>query len=407
MLRISLPNGCYCSNLSVHPKNWKTANASTREQWYIHYRFYDPSGSLPNQPIKCKQVFIKGMNSYKTVAERRDATEALLEDELQLLRDEGYNPITNIKVPEPLTNDTEINPDTRFIIALNIVNERLNVENSTRRNIKHMINTVAVAAKQLNLNSYVIGNISRKNIRAILEKCRVLKGKKWSVNQFNVFRAYLMMLFKELVELEAIDSNPIREIAKQKSVKKMRRTLKDDPESRKLISDHLKNSHYSFWRFLQIFFHSGCRETELMQVKKTSVDLKKQRFKITVKKRKHQREEWRVIKDTALSFWWEVYNLAEDDQYLFSKGLIPGNAPINAIQISRRWRIHVKKKLGVTVDFYSLKHLNLDQTSAVLSAEYASKMAGHTTPVITMQHYLVGEKERQDELLKKVNNSFS
>ena len=69
--------------------------------------------------------------------------------------------------------------------------------------------------------------------------------------------------------------------------------------------------------------------------------------------------------------------------------------------------MHVKKKLGITADFYSLKHLNLDEISGALDIEAAAMMAGHTSPVITMKHYAVNEKDREMERLRKVNNKFS
>ena len=40
---IKLKNGCYTSDIKVHPKNWQSTRASTKKDWYIFYRFYDPS----------------------------------------------------------------------------------------------------------------------------------------------------------------------------------------------------------------------------------------------------------------------------------------------------------------------------------------------------------------------------
>ena len=68
--------------------------------------------------------------------------------------------------------------------------------------------------------------------------------------------------------------------------------------------------------------------------------------------------------------------------------------------------MHVKKKLNISADFYSLKHLNIDETADALDIKDASVMAGHTTPVITIKHYALNEKERQHERMSKVNNSF-
>jgi hypothetical protein len=136
------------------------------------------------------------------------------------------------------------------------------------------------------------------------------------------------------------------------------------------------------------------------------VDLINQRFKVMVKKGRGYQEQWRTIKTSVLYLWQELMNEAKPGQVLFSRGLKPGDEMIRREQITRRWYEHVKKKLNVKADFYSLKHTNLDQVAEVLSVNDASKQAGHTTPVVTLNHYLVGEKERQHERLKEVNNAF-
>ena len=137
---------------------------------------------------------------------------------------------------------------------------------------------------------------------------------------------------------------------------------------------------------MQIFFHSGARIKELLAVKVQEVDIKKQRFKVLIRKGRNSHEEWRVIKNIALPFWIELLEGAKENEYIFSIGLNPGEKQIIREQITRRWNMHVKKKLGITADFYSLKHLNLDEISGALDIEAAAMMAGHTSPVITMKH---------------------
>ncbi len=75
-------------------------------------------------------------------------------------------------------------------------------------------------------------------------------------------------------------------------------------------------------------------------------------------------------------------------------------------QISRRWKEHVKEKLKINCDFYSLKHLNLDETTELLGKEAAAEMASHTTTKMVEKHYAVGEKARQLQRLKEIDNRF-
>ncbi len=401
-----LPNGCSCSNPSVFPKNWNATGASIKIDWRIQYYFYDPK--LADKYPKGSLRIIKGMNSFRTLAERREAVKVLLEELMEALQLEGYNPITKKKV-EPIVTDYEIDPSTKFIEALNQVLPKLDVVESTRSNLKGVIKDVKSAAENMRLDRLPISEIRRKHIKSILEHISKTK-KDFSAHRFNKHRSYLMMLFKELEELEATDIDPVSKISKKKTETRLRELLTD--KERLLIDKHLKKKTYTFWRFLQIFFHSGARETELLRLQAKDINLEKQRFKILIKKGKNNKWTERTIKDVALPLWEELLQGANPEDYIFSAGLKPGVNSIRADQIPRRWRTHVKESvkkggLGITADFYSLKHLNLDETAATLDINAAAAMAGHTTPIITLKHYTQGEGDRQHERLRKVANSFA
>jgi hypothetical protein len=77
------------------------------------------------------------MNRFKTIAERRQATKDLLDNELSLLRNECYNPITK-SVQAPLTQ-LFIDTYTPVIDALNMVKDKLAVENSTKSDLSSVI----------------------------------------------------------------------------------------------------------------------------------------------------------------------------------------------------------------------------------------------------------------------------
>lgn len=104
----------------------------------------------------------------------------------------------------------------------------------------------------------------------VLDQCSRIKLH-WTNNQFNHYRKYISILFTELVEVEAIEYNPVKDIDKQKTIKRIRKTL--TKEERKKVNYHLHKNYYSFWRFINIFFHSGARLTEILSVKKEDVDL--------------------------------------------------------------------------------------------------------------------------------------
>lgn len=327
-----LPNNCRAGKFSVFPSDWRTVKASLKKPWRISYWFYDDN---LNQK---KKVVIKGMNDFKTLQERQDAVISLIESELDLIKQQGYNRITETF---SIINEGEITEFTPFIEALEWALKTKKAEPRTKTDIKNILTYIIPAIKALHYDRLPIGQITKKHLKLVLKECGKLKvntlisigktGKTrkgiWNANQYNHYRKYLSALYNELAEVDAVEGNPVEFISKESQVKKIRKTL--TPEERRITDKFLFEKHYSFWRFLQIFFHSGARETELLNVKDTDVDFKNQRFKVLVKKGGKQVEHWRAIKNIALPFWKEILNQTKKGQYLFSKGLIPGDAPID------------------------------------------------------------------------------
>jgi integrase len=397
---ISLKNGCSRSNLVVNPKNWKTTKASLKKDWHIMYRFYDPL--LRDKYPKGKQIQIKGMNSFKELKKRQEASQIILTFELNRLDEEGFNPITNTTTQTP-KDDYIISPDMPCIEALQAALERLNNETSTIGAIQIALNGFKTTALNLRLTQIPINKISRRNIIQILDYRT--QHDNMSSDRRNKYVAYLRMLFKELKKIQTIEVNPLAEIEKEKTIQTIRIVLND--LERKKVNEFLRKNYYEFWRFTHIFYHSGAREAELMLLTTEKVNLEEQYFIVTIKKGKQPFEVKKPIKNIIKSLWVEVMNESKPGQYLFAKALKPGNEPINANQITRRWRTHVKDKLKINADFYSLKHLNLDEIAAELSMQDSAKMASHTTTKITRSTYAINENDRQLERLRNMNNSFA
>ena len=347
------------------------------------------------------------MNKFSDGEKKRDVTKKILEDEIEKLK-KGYNPFWK-KIESNPNYTPAIGPNTPFINALWKVYEKLEKAPSTKSDISSVIRGVSMASANLGLDFIPISKVTRKHFKQILIECKnVVTG--WSPNRFNKYRAYLKILFGELIEYEATEIDPFVKIKRQKTIKRLRSILTQ--EERSLINKYLMEKHFYFWRFVQIFFHSGARESEMMLIRMSDVDLTNQRFKVTIKKGQDYIETWKTIKDIAMPLWVEVIKEAASDDYLFSKGLKPGKAPINPAQITRRWRTHIKAPaekggLGISADFYSLKHLHTTEVSEMLSVEEAAKHNSHSSIKMVTQIYDVRNAERRESSLKTLSNSFS
>lgn len=89
---LMLKNGYQCSEPKIFPSNWKTLNASLKNNWGVQYRIYPPGESKPTQVI-----IKKGVNKFHTLKERKTAVFLLLTNTLADLHNDvmpypGYKP---------------------------------------------------------------------------------------------------------------------------------------------------------------------------------------------------------------------------------------------------------------------------------------------------------------------------
>lgn len=393
-MKLAKADGCSYSEPKVYPSNWKSTRANVKVPWFIHYRFYEVGGST-------KQVKVKGMNRYSNLKERQAATAGLLTQELEMLKDHAYNPFANQM--DKLENDTPdyiISPDTPFVRALEEGVKNMTAEPKTITDAKNKVVHIATAARQLHFDQKPISEVKRRHVIAILNQCGKNKGKKWTANNFNVYRANLLMIYKVLVQLETVESNPIKDIDKKKVVVKIRETL--TRQQREPVVAYLKENNHRFWIYTNIFYYSSSRTRELFRLTGKDVDLAGERFKVIVKKGRNSTEEWRLIRDIAKPFWELALFGCKPNDFVFSKGLKPGSYKINADQITKRWH-KIKEKFKITADFYAFKHSNLDEIAKVLSIRDAQKSAGHKSERTT-RIYTIGQEGRDNDDLKSVYN---
>lgn len=424
-----LPSGCYRSEISISPKNWNTTRASIKKPWRLHYRFYDPEFKDNPAFKKGKQRAVRTMNIYHTLEMRQAATRSLIAEEIHLIDQEGYNPITGITTPHPVCEEEpaedDIVPSTTLMRALEIARKLVDIEETTRTDMKSTLKFFGMSARKLKKAEIPISEIKRKDIIRILNNCKGLqytdqqgkiRKKIWTPNQFNHYRKYLSILFSYIELLQVLEYNPIEKIplAELPDEEKLPRIILTSDQC-KQITTHLKGKDPDFLRLINIFFPSGARRNEIMRVQGMHVDLPGQRFKVLIKKRKKKAWVWKTITDTALPYWQEVMKGCGDNEFVFSVGLLPGKNAIRPEQLTRRWKRHVKSLKGIKADFYSLKHLFttqfveqeleeqlMEKNAAIAAADHNS----HTSEAMVVQIYDVNGEKRKHNRRKGVGQSF-
>jgi site-specific recombinase XerC len=264
------------------------------------------------------------MNVFKTVEERQLCVEELLKEEKKRLLD-GHNPFSIVAPLIDKKKEENISLET----ALDLAYSKITVAPITKRDIKLSVDQIKKALQKLELEGLNILETSRKYIKLLLEEAS------GTSDRYNKNRSHLMILFSELCEMEMVEYNPVKDIRKKNVIKRIRQIPSDS--ERKIVNEFLLKKYPGFHRFLHIFYHSGTRISELLRVREFDVDIDEQRFKMVIQKGRGYREVWRIIKDISLPYWQELMKECRAGDYLFSKGLKPGQISIQPYQVGKRW----------------------------------------------------------------------
>ncbi|MDV2459906.1 hypothetical protein CMU99_16435 [Elizabethkingia anophelis] len=406
----NLTNGCRRTEVFISPKNYKTLKAKSdlNKSWAVQCRFYDPkfAEQYPDgfqyrkklNRIKCDNI----QDQKKFVEECKTEMEIQLDER-------GYNPILDTY----MDNVGELNPYVLFYDALLIGHGKLTGTPHHLYQVKLCLIKLKEHIESLRYDIIHIKDIKIWHVKNILERANL------TPSVFNHSRSYLLSIFKELIQYGCIEHNPCKEIIKKKIVKKIRETMSD--KKFRYVKNYLEEYYPNFHRYFAIFFMSGGRSAEMMRLRAKDVDLRRQEYKVLIKKGIEYVEVLKVIMPQAMPFWRDLMSeVKSEEDYLFSKYLKPGKKPIRPSQITDRWRKYVKQTdrirdeknqiIRVTEDFYGLKYLFLDkldeaQTTGniapILEMNFAQIAASHKRDSTT-RIYTTKKDQRNNEALKKV-----
>lgn len=396
-----ITQSCSRSKISVVPANWQTKRASTTTKWKIYYRYYDQQFKN-DKSLWGKMFVLKGMNATDNLEERQEITKALIEQEMDMLDNRLWNPITLRYMVVGSASKSNMTLAEALRFALKKTNGVHKVLTDIRSVVNGFLNSASMLFDENSMMPYSmlpIADVKRKHVKEILDNCYNINTK-FTDKRYNKYKAYLSKLYRELIDDELVETNVFTDIRPKAELKPLKEVLTDREAF--LINKYLRENCYTFWRFVQIFFYSDARETELANLKKKDVDFANQEFVVTVIKGHKKRQEVKQISNEVWDLWQELLADTEDNDYLFSKGLKPGKVPIQADQFGRRWNRYVKGQMGIDKDLRSLNHLHLTKVSEAIGIKAAAASRSHSTPVITMTRYDVGHKKR---LLDEVKNA--
>lgn len=317
----------------------------------------------------------------------------------------------------------EVNQFTPFITALKWAYKKLEDESNmiaekdrekrtkTIQDIKSVVKGIEKAANHFGIQNRNIADVTRKYFVAMFEYLEKVNPR-FTPGRCNKYRDYLIKLYKKLIAWEAVEIIPLRDIEKKRVIKRKRKTLTQ--KERVAIDNYLHKHHYSYWRFMHIFFASGARITEIMRLKGKDIDISNQRFYSLSLKGASPKEVMHTIKDNVVHLWKEALVNCRPDEYIFAYNLAPGDKFVNPDTINKKWRKWVKRstdpeiaKLKIEADFYSLKHTHTSQISRLSGEDIAAGHDGHTTTAMVRTIYNFDRDEQVHAAVKGLPNTLT
>jgi hypothetical protein len=415
-----LGNDCTLSKITVTPRNWKSPKANLNMQWEISYRFKD--GNL-KRTFQKRHWIPAELTTYQ---QRKNYIEKVIRSIDEKIVDQGFNPITKKTTPKVapdfIAAQKVANNTMNIVDALEYAFKKLNCVRQYQDNVKYMKNYFITITKKQNMDQVLAKDFDEQYIKYILEESGKQKrldrieyekkgtgqkivGEPWNNNRYNYWRALLNSLMIILEDDKIIPRVFTKGVKQLKKTENKRRVI--DENERKVLNKAYKDGliPYETWRYIVVFYQTFRRHAEFRRIKREHIKLEKQKVEIHQLKGRNYKWVDATIIDDALPFWKELYEQAKPGQYIFSKGLKPGDTEVNPKQFSRLWNRLMKKKLGIEADSYTLKHWALDELAAKLELEAAQKAAGHSSAKVT-RLYAQTEDERQHNRLKKVKFDF-
>lgn len=408
---IKLENGYFRTGVYFLPKDCMdfTAKSVFPREWAVECRFHDPD---------FKERYPKGFQyrrkfSSDSLQELKMIAKIYKEEMERSLDELNFNPITKKYVKSSFT---ELNPNLFLIDALWKVRDKMNYEEDYKKLSRQLLNLVAKAIPALGYSNLIVFEVKIFHMKNILEKIFTTES------VFNKHRSCLKNMFDELLEYGCVEFNPVSSLKKKVENTKDRAVYKDD-KTVSIVLQYLHDNYPTFYRYTNIFRYAAGRSTELFRVQKKHVNLENQEYRVLIKKRKKYEWVTKIIIPAALPYWRQVIgDCKNDEDFLFSHDLKPGEIQISSKQIQRRWRNNVKnsdkiidpitkKVIKIDVDFYTWKHLFLDKLdelqnnpgiAPIVPINLAQGMANHLTPETT-GIYTIGKQNRNNEFLKRIN----
>lgn len=357
------------------PKLCKAKNG-----WYIHFRYQGIQ-----KRYKFKLNYIHDLNE-------REREFNMLRKALHLKLKNGWN---------PLIQEVESEHEQMYLSeALNFAldKKKNTIASKSYSGYKGSVKFYINAIDSLNLEFLTINETKRAHMRKIADKA--MKMNSWSNKAYNKHLNHIKAVLSELIQWDILETNPAHNI-KNLPVEVTRANVPATPEQHEKIKEYLITNQPHFYIFIATIFHTGIRPKEILDIQLNMIDCKRQQFILPPNITKTNKERVVPINNHLLAMFEELHlNIYPEDFYLFGsyrekgKGnigkyidFIPGPTKLKRDTATKRWKRHIKDKLGIDVNMYSNKHAGANaKILSGIDLDALRDLYGHESKLMTERY---------------------
>lgn len=372
------------------PKVCKSVNG-----WYVYFRY---NGHLKRYKF--------GINYIKDLKQREIEANSLAKVLHRKLK-KGWNPL----LPEA----SQFSDEMLFTAALNFALEKKKKDLAPKSysGYKGTVNFIKTAVESLHLSYLTISELKRPHIRTIMDECK--RQRKWSNKAYNKHLNHLKAVLSELIQWDILEVNPAHKI-KNLPVEESTANTPANIEQHKIIKEHLKENHFSFFVFVATIYHTGIRIWEALQLKASMIDFENKMIYLPAEITKNRRDRVVPMNQHLEILFYEngVYDVP-GEYYLFGsfrepgkgnlgkhKDFIPGPTRLKRDTATKRWKRIVKDGLGIDVNLYSNKHAGANaKILAGIDLDSLRELYGHTSKMMTVKYAKVVKDVYRKEIMDK------
>lgn len=317
---------------------FKPATLCPGKDWHVQFYVLDPA----NDKLVRKKI---RLNNIKSLTERKKYGLRLareINDRLYA----GWNPFLEQSAPNGF--QMLIPTLDRFISA-----KEKELRPDSLRSYRSFLNRFKEWLVQSGEQDVYV--ISFKENKASQYLNELYRDPKISNKTYNNYLIFMRALWNWMVENQYAVSNVFDGFSKKKEEVKQRTPVPVDVRDK--IKEYLEEEDKNFLIVCMLVFQSLLRPKEISMLKPENFQLKNQVICVPSAVAKNRNERFATIPDALMPYLlsWD-FNKAKNDQYIFSKDLLPGDVPINARRWSKKWdAMRIKLGLPKEMMLYSLR----------------------------------------------------